>query len=39
MIRTRTAGVVGAMIPCRLCCRMPVRAPHRGVGSLAPASH
>jgi hypothetical protein len=37
MIRTRTAGEVGAMIPSRLCCRMPEGAPIRGAGILARA--
>jgi hypothetical protein len=29
MIRTRTAGLVGAMIPARLCCPMPSLAAMR----------
>jgi hypothetical protein len=37
MIRTRTAGVVAAMIPSRLCCRLPQVAPIRGAGNLARA--
>jgi hypothetical protein len=37
MIRTRTAGEVGAMIPCRLCCHVPLGAPNRGAGILARA--
>jgi hypothetical protein len=37
MIRTRTVGEVGAMIPSRLCCRVPLGAPIRGAGILARA--
>jgi len=27
VIRTRTAGLVAAMMPCRLCCPAPLGAP------------
>jgi hypothetical protein len=32
MIRTRCAGLVGAMMPCRLCCPRADGAPMRGAG-------
>jgi hypothetical protein len=37
MIRTRTAGLVAAMMPCRLCCRTaPHGAPAAGTRAMRP---